>query len=323
MVSIVPSLIQVLIIAHPDDESMFFLPWIYYTTMHRQRNNDPSIPSAVWLLCLTTGNFDGLGEIRSKEVHDFNKYVLNDHSFQKVLIIDEPDIMPDHPNQRWNISLTAEQIYTKLHSTLNEEYGSNSQRPSTLSIVTFDQRGVSGHVNHIDTYLAVQHLYQQQLSLLQSSSTSSSSNQQQVRLASKALEVWVLQTIQNPIIKYIPIVEWVRFLLHTTLNWYPKSDMHIDPTTCPTPSSWYRLLQPSLNWYAMSTHQSQFVWYRRLFVIFSIYTYRNTFHKLLPHHGSDGRNEEYVTISYTNMITRFPILEQQRQGDDDRAKKEL
>jgi N-acetylglucosaminylphosphatidylinositol deacetylase len=42
----------------------------------------------------------------------------------------------------------------------------------------------------------------------------------------------------------------------------------------------YRMLQPSLNWKAMAAHHSQFVWYRRLFVVFSIYTYVNRLRRM-------------------------------------------
>lgn len=274
MVSIVPSIIHVLVIAHPDDESMFFLPWIYYTT--RQRTSDPS--SAVWLLCLTTGNFDGLGKLRSQELHDLNKNVLQDNGFQKVIILDKPDIMPDHPKQRWDTMMVAQQIHATLRNTLDDEYGPNQNQPYAMTFATFDQNGVSGHVNHIDTYYAVQHLYRHQLQLLHSSSTQSNQSSSML-LADKDLDLYVLVTVKNPITKYLPIIEWIRLLLHYVFGWFPVSDMSSKPREQYTEST-YRLLQPSLNWFAMSTHQSQFVWYRRLFVVFSIYTYQNTFRKI-------------------------------------------
>lgn len=39
-------------------------------------------------------------------------------------------------------------------------------------------------------------------------------------------------------------------------------------------------LAPRINYNAMATHASQFVWYRRLFVIFSRYTFINSWKKL-------------------------------------------
>ena len=36
------------------------------------------------------------------------------------------------------------------------------------------------------------------------------------------------------------------------------------------------MYQPCINWNMMALHTSQFVWYRRLFVIFSQFTFVNT-----------------------------------------------
>ncbi|XP_077301387.1 uncharacterized protein LOC143921952 [Arctopsyche grandis] len=45
---------SLLLIAHPDDESMFFSPFLY--------SNKP------FILCLSDGGFEGKGEIRRKEL---------------------------------------------------------------------------------------------------------------------------------------------------------------------------------------------------------------------------------------------------------------
>jgi hypothetical protein len=50
-----------------------------------------------------------------------------------------------------------------------------------------------------------------------------------------------------------------------------------------------QLLRPSLNWKAMVVHRSQFVWYRRLFVVFSCYTYINLLRLIQLNEG-----EQYV-----------------------------
>jgi N-acetylglucosaminylphosphatidylinositol deacetylase len=47
-----------IVIAHPDDEAMFFVPTIKYL---RKYNN-------ISLLCLSNGNATGLGRIREKEL---------------------------------------------------------------------------------------------------------------------------------------------------------------------------------------------------------------------------------------------------------------
>jgi N-acetylglucosaminylphosphatidylinositol deacetylase len=47
------------VIAHPDDEAMFFVPSIIQL---REKND-------LYILCLSNGNFDGLGKTREKEMH--------------------------------------------------------------------------------------------------------------------------------------------------------------------------------------------------------------------------------------------------------------
>ena len=48
-----------LVIAHPDDEVMFFTPLLRILCQNGQK---------VSILCLSDGNFDGLGNIRSNEL---------------------------------------------------------------------------------------------------------------------------------------------------------------------------------------------------------------------------------------------------------------
>lgn len=51
----------ILLIAHPDDEAMFFAPTL-------QRLTAPDLGNHVKILCLSTGNADGLGETRKHEL---------------------------------------------------------------------------------------------------------------------------------------------------------------------------------------------------------------------------------------------------------------
>lgn len=50
----------VFVIAHPDDESMFFAP-----TLSTLRDR---LQQECFILCLSTGNYDGLGETRETEL---------------------------------------------------------------------------------------------------------------------------------------------------------------------------------------------------------------------------------------------------------------
>jgi N-acetylglucosaminylphosphatidylinositol deacetylase len=75
------------------------------------------------------------------------------------------------------------------------------------------------------------------------------------------------------IFKYLPVVSWVLLAVSMFSSSAPTAS-----TTIPGDTNnirIYRLNKPSLNWKVMAAHQSQFVWYRRLFVVFSCYTYCN------------------------------------------------
>ena len=65
-------------IAHPDDEAMFFVPSIENL---RGSNN-------LYLLCLSSGDFNGLGRIREKELEASGKNL----GFKEVICINDDDL---------------------------------------------------------------------------------------------------------------------------------------------------------------------------------------------------------------------------------------
>ena len=84
------------VIAHPDDEAMFFQPSI--VTL-RETNK-------LYLLCLSNGNFDGLGRIREKELELSCKRL----GFTEApTVIDDPELQ-DGMNQEWSPKLVADYI---------------------------------------------------------------------------------------------------------------------------------------------------------------------------------------------------------------------
>ncbi|KAG6437497.1 hypothetical protein SASPL_102415 [Salvia splendens] len=107
------------VIAHPDDESMFFAPVINYLTS-RHHN--------VHILCMSTGNADGMGSVRKEELQ-LASVVLKD-GFGNV----------------WNWDLLA--------SIINDE----TRTHSIDLIITFDNYGISGHCNHCDVHQGVRKL---------------------------------------------------------------------------------------------------------------------------------------------------------------------
>jgi N-acetylglucosaminylphosphatidylinositol deacetylase len=92
-----------LIIAHPDDESMFFTPFITSVSSH----------SNIHLLCLSSGDFDGIGETRKKELEKSTKF-LN----IKTLKIIEDEMLKDGMKNKWDKEIIVSHI-----KTFTKEFG--------------------------------------------------------------------------------------------------------------------------------------------------------------------------------------------------------
>jgi N-acetylglucosaminylphosphatidylinositol deacetylase len=54
--------------AHPDDESLFFAPTLTSLLSHKRKLDKDVLSAEVYLLCLSTGNADGLGKTRQREM---------------------------------------------------------------------------------------------------------------------------------------------------------------------------------------------------------------------------------------------------------------
>jgi N-acetylglucosaminylphosphatidylinositol deacetylase len=109
--------------AHPDDEAMFFTPTI--KGLH-------DLGYKLYILCLSTGNGDGLGKVREKELEVAAKGL----GFTGWKTIDDEKLQ-DGKNKEWK----TEDIIRHLEKEFEErEY---------KGLITFDNKGVSGHSNHI------------------------------------------------------------------------------------------------------------------------------------------------------------------------------
>jgi len=108
------------------------------------------------------------------------------------------------------------------------------------AVLTFDSNGVSGHPNHKAVNSAVRNLIE--------------SEDQAKFIKEKGIKFFVNKDV-NVVRKYIGIFDFFLCLFddHTMIN-----------------------LNLWKSYKAMKAHYSQFVWFRRLFVIFSRYTYINT-----------------------------------------------
>ncbi|CAM9619213.1 unnamed protein product [Chrysoparadoxa australica] len=201
---------------------MFFLP-----TLASLRRSG----AVIHLLCLSTGNFDGLGRIRSLELLDAGKVVgvSQDH----ITVLDHKDLQ-DGMDQLWPPQLIAEKLneWVTIHSL--------------QVIMSFDAMGVSNHPNHICTSEGVR------------------AYMHEVSYGSRlGIEAYALEST-NMLRKYAGILDFLPTLLFGMM-------LH---------QEWFMHFAPALVWSAMSAHASQFVWYRKLFVIFSRYAYINSFTKI-------------------------------------------
>lgn len=118
-----------IVTAHPDDECMFFSPVILALTKWK-------VP--VDLLCLSCGDFYGMGRVRSEEL----KASVNVLGIRHMKIIND-DQLPDDPNKSWPASAVLDYV------------GRAAQKWKSKTIVTFDGKGVSGHSNHCQIYHAL------------------------------------------------------------------------------------------------------------------------------------------------------------------------
>eukprot|EP00581_Thalassiosira_minuscula_P004977 CAMPEP_0183743632 /NCGR_PEP_ID=MMETSP0737-20130205/65317_1 /TAXON_ID=385413 /ORGANISM="Thalassiosira miniscula, Strain CCMP1093" /LENGTH=876 /DNA_ID=CAMNT_0025979255 /DNA_START=17 /DNA_END=2645 /DNA_ORIENTATION=+ len=134
------------------------------------------------------------------------------------------------------------------------------------------------------------------------------------------VSVYTLRTISNPLHKYFlwifvdilpylllrlfQTILYLLFFLLGGLLWSPKSAPMIQLFSGMTMSNnaknakkmQCQILEPMLVWNAMAAHHSQFVWYRRLSVLFSRYTYINDLRKLSIDAPSEGEEDDSASL---------------------------
>lgn len=124
-----------LVIAHPDDEVMFFSPALLQL--------DRLLPDSVRFnfVCLSKGDADHLGETRELELRRSLDLLMSSSERERQLFQFD---YPDGFNETWAVESVV--------STL-ESHVFIGGRPSLL--LTFDAHGVSNHPNHVACYNAV------------------------------------------------------------------------------------------------------------------------------------------------------------------------
>ncbi|KAL4887409.1 putative deacetylase LmbE-like domain-containing protein [Aspergillus karnatakaensis] len=144
-----------LLIAHPDDEAMFFAPTLLALTK-------PELGNHVKILCLSTGDADGLGPTRRIELQKSAKH-LGLRSENDVLVLDETRF-----RDGMDITWAKEDITDLLFSTFAPNPNTTATRSKRSSqgdaptatidaLITFDTDGISSHINHRSLYHGAKH----------------------------------------------------------------------------------------------------------------------------------------------------------------------
>ncbi|KAG8200237.1 hypothetical protein JTE90_025013 [Oedothorax gibbosus] len=197
---------------------MFFAP----TILNLLRQN-----CEVYVLCLSSGGFYNESKTRKKELRQ-SCITLGIPSGNLIII--EHSYLPDNPHKKWSRIRVSEIVFKYIRHL------------SANVVISFDQCGVSGHLNHIAVSNALEYL------------NSKGSLPQEC-------EIFLLETVSI-------LQKYLSFLL------VPLFFFCINSSFAST------FQDVKTTWKSMRDHKSQFVWFRKLYIVFSRYVYINTLKKL-------------------------------------------
>ncbi|KAG0308917.1 N-acetylglucosaminyl-phosphatidylinositol de-N-acetylase [Dissophora globulifera] len=248
----------VLVIAHPDDEVMFFGPTLAELTR-------PEHGNTVRVLCMSSGNHDNLGETRKKEL------VASCKSFgireSHVTVLDREELK-DGPEELWDPSLVGDQmnLYAKKHNI--------------ETIITFDERGVSSHTNHIACYVGLTYFIH---TFKERTPVKTCYVLKSISLLRKYTSILDLPLTMVMTEALMPLVsEWIG--ASGTAPLAGGSNNRVSRTTPLRPLELLYVSSPSAIAQAkgaMEKHESQMVWFRKLYVIFSRYMAVNELRRVM------------------------------------------
>jgi N-acetylglucosaminylphosphatidylinositol deacetylase len=251
-----------LVIAHPDDEAMFFAPALTALNAHKKL-----LP--VRVLCLSTGNAAGLGAVRQRELAASVDSLLKEVS-HAVMVADDPRLT-DGMHEQWEPEYVAKVVECELRTAREdggkgagaEDCGSKTPQRVELgrrggennkaswALLTFDAQGVSGHPNHRDTSAGVLRVARSGSPLVHSA--------------------WTLRS--EPLaIKFLGCFGALAVAARERAA-ASAATVVVAPTKPPLP------ILASLR--AMRLHASQWVWFRWLFVAFSTYGWVNVLDRVV------------------------------------------
>ena len=127
-----------LVIAHPDDEAMFFVP----TIAHLVESG-----AQVHILCLSSGNYDGLGAVRSLELQASARVLRA----TKAVCVEHAQLQ-DGPHSDWPPAVIAEHVhdYCRAHNIDSVREGGieakgRTRRATSLTHLTRDSLCCCSH----------------------------------------------------------------------------------------------------------------------------------------------------------------------------------
>ncbi|PJF19186.1 hypothetical protein PSACC_01032 [Paramicrosporidium saccamoebae] len=224
-----------LVTAHPDDECMFFGP----TLRTLQRSG-----SHIHVLCLSTGNYDGLGAHRTKELQA-SCQVLG-------VTCTVEDTLQD--GEKWDPEAVSDAIDEFVKETKWD------------AILTFDKFGVSGHLNHGNVHNGVRYF-------------AARSARPYILLELESAPLLLKYSGMMAI-----VYEYVQSLMGVMLSSQKESVLNNQKKSGLSNQSvssnrMVAVLEPNEAWTAyraMAMHRSQLVWFRYLYLLFSRYMHINT-----------------------------------------------
>ncbi|THH21145.1 hypothetical protein EW146_g348 [Bondarzewia mesenterica] len=217
-----------LLTAHPDDEAFFFGPTI--TSLASQSSD-----TELYSLCLSTGDANGLGEIRKQE-------------FMQSL-----DVLGIVNGKRWVLDKAG--LKDNFTATWDAKLVADIVRPYVLehditTILTFDAGGISFHPNHKSLFHGVSYL----LSTLSD--------------PPEAYGLISLPTFAKYIGPFAPLLAKLDLTVSLALSHlgYPISNI---PVSVAGARGYLTAAR------ALTQHRSQMVWFRWLYLSFSRYMWVN------------------------------------------------
>ncbi|KAI1267446.1 putative deacetylase LmbE-like domain-containing protein [Xylariaceae sp. FL1019] len=235
-----------LLIAHPDDEAMFFAPSVLALTR-------PDLGNHVKILCLSTGNADGLGETRKKELVK-SAMLLGLREEGDVFVINSPDF-PDSMTTTWS----SDKISTLLRSAFGPRLPSAPDEPPSALIdilITFDETGISSHPNHKSLYHGSRAFIQ---SLLKGKPGWAS-----------PIDLYTLTSVSMPR-KYISFLDFLSTMFMLLVGDKSKSDKGNPPSIVSFSGFGGRESYASARKAMTDAHKSQMVWFRWGWILLSRY----------------------------------------------------